>query len=124
VVLLQTLALLALAPLSAARADEPIKGEVKAVNDGGFLRLMFDKQKKPPVVRVKVAMQPTFVRYVFTMPGTVNVIPERADGRLTLNFDQQVAWDLADAKAFAPSRLIPRSGASIAMRHSMPVSPN
>ncbi|HET7163919.1 MAG TPA: hypothetical protein VFI94_02055, partial [Pseudolabrys sp.] len=39
VVLLQTLALLALAPLSAARADEPIKGEVKAVNDGGFLRL-------------------------------------------------------------------------------------
>ena len=217
VVLLQTLALLALAPLSAARADEPIKGEVKAVNDGGFLRLMFqfdeaveattrvsgaiviisfnkpvalaverlnvnapdyisaarrdpdgsairlallrkvkvntiaaaerlyvdllpeawkgpmpglpqevidelvrrartaesqlhqqraaDKQKKPPVVRVKVATQPTFVRYVFTMPGTVNVIPERADGRLTLNFDQQVAWDLADAKASLPPTL-------------------
>ena len=36
-----TLALLALAPLRAAPADEPIKGEVKAVNDGGFLRLMF-----------------------------------------------------------------------------------
>jgi tetratricopeptide (TPR) repeat protein len=217
VVLLLTLALLALAPLSAARADEPIKGEVKAVNDGGFLRLMFqfdeaveattrvsgaiviisfnkpvalaverlnvnapeyisaarrdpdgsairlallrkvklntiaaaerlyvdlmpeawkgpmpglpqevidelvrrarnaesqlhqqraaDKQKKPPVVRVKVATQPTFVRYVFTMPGTVNVIPERADGRLTLNFDQQVAWDLADAKASLPPTL-------------------
>ena len=217
VVLLLTQALLALAPLSAARADEPIKGEVKAVNDGGFLRLMFqfdeaveattrvsgaiviisfnkpvalaverlnvnapeyisaarrdpdgsairlallrkvklntiaaaerlyvdlmpeawkgpmpglpqevidelvrrartaesqlhqqraaDKQKKPPVVRVKVATQPTFVRYVFTMPGTVNVIPERADGRLTLNFDQQVAWDLADAKASLPPTL-------------------
>ncbi|HET7164778.1 MAG TPA: tetratricopeptide repeat protein [Pseudolabrys sp.] len=217
VVLLQTLAWLALAPLSSARADEPIKGEVKAVNDGGFLRLMFqfdqaveattrvsgaiviisfnkpvvlaverlnvnapefisaarrdpdgsairlallrkvklntiaaaerlyvdllpeawkgpmpglpqevidelvrrartaesqlhqqraaDKQKKPPVVRVKVATQPTFVRYVFTMPGTVNVIPERADGRLTLSFDQQVAWDLADAKASLPPTL-------------------
>ena len=217
VVLLLTLTLLALSPLSAARADEPIKGEVKAVNDGGFLRLMFqfdqaveattrvsgaiviisfnkpvalaverlnvnapeyisaarrdpdgsairlallrkvklntiaaaerlyvdllpeawkgpmpglpqevidelvrrarnaesqlhqqraaDKQKKPPVVRVKVATQPTFVRYVFTMPGTVNVIPERADGRLTLNFDQQVAWDLADAKASLPPTL-------------------
>src|SRR6185312_1437405 len=64
-----------------------------------------DKQKKPPVVRVKVATQPTFVRYVFTMPGTVNVIPERADGRLTLNFDQQVAWDLADAKASLPPTL-------------------
>ena len=217
VVLQLTLALLALAPLRAAPAGEPIKGEVKAVNDGGFLRLMFqfdeaveattrvsgaiviisfnkpvvlaverlnvnapeyisaarrdpdgsairiallrkvklntiaaaerlyvdllpeawkgpmpglpqevidelvrrartaesqlhqqraaDKQKKPPVVRVKVATQPTFVRYVFTMPGTVNVIPERADGRLTLNFDQQVAWDLADAKASLPPTL-------------------
>src|SRR5207344_3311408 len=217
VVLLQTLALLALAPLSAARADEPIKGEVKAVNDGGFLRLMFqfdeaveattrvsgaiviisfnkpvalaverlnvnapdyisaarrdpdgsairlallrkvklntiaaaerlyvdllpeswngptpglpqevidelvrrareaesqlhqqkiaDKQKKPPTVRVKVAAQPTFIRYIFTMPGTVNVVPERADGRVTLNFDQQVTWDLADAKASLPPTL-------------------
>jgi tetratricopeptide (TPR) repeat protein len=210
-------ALLALGPSRAARADEPIKGEVKAVNDGGFLRLMFqfdeaveattrvsgaiviisfnkpvalaverlnvnapdyisaarrdpdgsairlallrkvklntiaaaerlyvdlmpeawkgpmpglpqevidelvrrardaerqlhqqraaDKQKKPPVVRVKVAKQPTFVRYVFTMPGTVNVVPERADGRLTLNFDQQVVWDMADATASLPPTL-------------------
>ncbi|HUL88547.1 MAG TPA: tetratricopeptide repeat protein [Pseudolabrys sp.] len=211
------LALLALGPASAARADDPIKGEVKAVLDGGYLRLMFqfdeaveattrvsgaiivisfnkpvavaverlnvnapeyvsaarrdpdgsairialtrkvklntitaaerlyvdilpenwkgpmpglpqevidelvrrardaerqlhqqraaDRQKKPAVVRVKVANQPTFVRYVFTMPGTVNVVPERADGRLTLNFDQQVAWDLADAKASLPPTL-------------------
>ena len=61
-----------------------------------------DKQKKPPMVRVKVAAQPTFIRYTFTMPGTVNVVPERADGRVTLNFDQQVNWDLADAKASLP----------------------
>ena len=39
------------------------------------------------------------------MPGTVNVVPERADGRLTLNFDQQVVWDLADAKASLPPTL-------------------
>ncbi len=64
-----------------------------------------EKQKKPPMVRVKVATQPTFVRYVFTMPGTVNVVPERADGRLTLNFDQQVVWDLADAKSSMPPTL-------------------
>ena len=64
-----------------------------------------DKQKKPPMVRVKVANQPTFVRYVFAMPGTVNVVPERGDGRLTLNFDQQVVWDLADAKASLPPTL-------------------
>jgi tetratricopeptide (TPR) repeat protein len=211
------LALLALAPLGAARADDPIKGEVKAVVDGGYVRLMFqfdeaveatarvsgqiiivtfnkpvavaverlsvnapefisaarrdpdgsairialtrklkvntiaaaerlyvdllpeawkgpmpglpqevidglvrrardaerqlhkqqaeEKNKKPPLVRVKVANQPTFVRYVFAMPGTVNVVPERADGRLTLNFDQQVNWDMADAKASLPPSL-------------------
>lgn len=64
-----------------------------------------EKQKKPPMVRVKVATQPTFIRYVFSMPGTVNVVPERADGRLTLNFDQQVVWDLADAKASLPPTL-------------------
>jgi len=211
------LALLALAPIGAARADDPIKGEVKAVVDGGFVRLLFqfdeaveatarvsgaiivitfnkpvsvaverlsvnapgvvaaarrdpdgsairlalthkvkvntigaaerlyvdllpetwegpmpglpqevidglvrrareaerqlhkqqaeEKKKKPPLVRVKVANQPTFVRYVFAMPGTVNVVPERADGRLTLNFDQQVNWDMADAKASLPPTL-------------------
>ena len=214
---LLALALLALAPAREARAGDPIKGEVKAVSDGGYVRLMFqfddaveattrvsgaiivisfnkpvalaverlnvnapdyisaarrdpdgsairialtrkvklntiaaaerlyvdllpenwkgpmpglpqevidelvrrardaerqlhqqraaDKQKKPPMVRVKVANQPTFVRYVFTMPGTVNVVPERGDGRLTLNFDQQVVWDLADAKASLPPTL-------------------
>jgi tetratricopeptide (TPR) repeat protein len=64
-----------------------------------------DKQKKPPLVRVKVAAQPTFIRYIFTMPGTVNVVPERADGRVTLNFDQQVNWDLADAQASLPPTL-------------------
>ena len=64
-----------------------------------------EKNKKPPLVRVKVANQPTFVRYVFAMPGTVNVVPERADGRLTLNFDQQVNWDMADAKASLPPTL-------------------
>ena len=64
-----------------------------------------EKNKKPPLVRVKVANQPTFVRYIFAMPGTVNVVPERADGRLTLNFDQQVNWDMADAKASLPPTL-------------------
>ena len=64
-----------------------------------------DKQKKPPLVRVKVAAQPTFIRFIFTMPGPVNVVPERADGRVTLNFDQPINWDLADAKASLPPTL-------------------
>ena len=63
------------------------------------------KQKKPPMIRVKVASQPTFTRYVFEMPDTTNVVPERADGKLTLNFDQPIKWDLADAKATLPQTL-------------------
>jgi len=35
------LALVALAPVCSVRADDPIKGEVKAVADGGYLRLTF-----------------------------------------------------------------------------------
>ena len=62
-------------------------------------------QKAAPSVRVKVAKLPTFMRYVFEMPGGVTVTPQRADGRLLLQFDSQVRWDLADAKATMPPTL-------------------
>jgi tetratricopeptide (TPR) repeat protein len=62
-----------------------------------------EKQKKPSLIRVKVASQPTFIRYVFEMPDATNVVPERVDGKLTLNFDQEIKWDLADAKATLPT---------------------
>jgi tetratricopeptide (TPR) repeat protein len=64
-----------------------------------------EKQKKPLLVRVKVASQPTFMRYVFEMPDGTTVVPERADGKLTLNFDSEIRWDLADAKATLPAAL-------------------
>ena len=63
------------------------------------------RQKKPQAIRVKVATQPTFTRYVFAMPDMANVVPERADGKLTLDFDQPIKWDLADAKAALPPTL-------------------
>jgi tetratricopeptide (TPR) repeat protein len=63
------------------------------------------KQKQMQTIRVKVATQPTFVRYVFDVPEQVNATPERGDGKLTINFDQQIKWDLADAKAALPSSL-------------------
>jgi len=63
------------------------------------------KEWQPPTIRVRVASQPTFIRYVFEMPDGVNVVPDRADGTLTLNFDQQIKWDLADAKASLPTTL-------------------
>ena len=63
------------------------------------------KEKKPEAIRVKVATQPTFTRYVFSMPDMANVVPERADGKLTLDFDQPIKWDLADAQAAPPPTL-------------------
>jgi tetratricopeptide (TPR) repeat protein len=63
------------------------------------------KRQKPSAIRVKVASQPTFTRYVFAMPDAANVVPERSDGKLTLDFDQPIKWDLADAKAAMPPTL-------------------
>ena len=63
------------------------------------------KQKQMPTIRVKVATQPTFMRYIFEVPDQVSAVPERGDGKLTINFDQQIKWDLADAKATMPATL-------------------
>ena len=63
------------------------------------------KTQKPSAIRVKVATQPTFTRYVFVMPELANVVPETSDGKLTLEFDQVIKWDLADARAAMPKTL-------------------
>jgi tetratricopeptide (TPR) repeat protein len=60
------------------------------------------KPKSDATIRVKVGVQPTFVRYIFELPDIANVVPERAPGKLTLNFDQPVKFDLADAAATLP----------------------
>jgi tetratricopeptide (TPR) repeat protein len=63
------------------------------------------KDRKPPTVRVRVASQPTFIRYVFELPDGINVVPDRHDDQLTLNFDQPIKWDLADVMATLPPTL-------------------
>ncbi len=63
------------------------------------------KDRKPPTIRVRVASQPTFVRYVFSLPNGTNVVPDRHDDRLTLNFDRPIKWDLADVVATLPPTL-------------------
>ncbi len=63
------------------------------------------KDRKPPTIRVRVASQPTFVRYVFDLPNGANVVPDRHDDRLTLNFDRPIKWDLADVVATLPPTL-------------------
>jgi hypothetical protein len=63
------------------------------------------KERKPPTIRVKVASQPTFIRYVFDLPNGATVVPDRHDDRLTLNFDRPIKWDLADVVATLPPTL-------------------
>ncbi len=69
------------------------------------LQRLAPKTQKPSAIRVKVAAEPTFTRYVFAMPDLANVVPENAAGKLTLEFDQAIKWDLADAKAAMPPTL-------------------
>ena len=64
--------------------------------------------------------QPTFTRYVFEMPDMANVVPERADGKLTLEFDQPIKWDLADAKAAMPPTLDRSKPKSMTIRPPSP----
>jgi hypothetical protein len=59
-------------------------------------------QKIPPV-RVHVATQPTFTRYVFDVPEQVKVVAQRADKALTLAFDAPLRFDLGDAAAALPA---------------------
>ena len=64
-----------------------------------------EKEHKPPTLRVRVASQPTFTRYVFDVPDGVNVVPDQHDGKFVLTFDRQIKWDLADAIASLPPTL-------------------
>ena len=58
--------------------------------------------RKPPPVRVHVASQPTFMRFVFDVSDQTTVTADRAKDRLTLTFDTPITFDLADAEAALP----------------------
>jgi len=60
-------------------------------------------EKKPDPVRVRVASQPTFTRYVFDIPEQTTVVADRIKDGLTLKFDAPIAFDLADAEAALPA---------------------
>src|SRR5579864_7784072 len=53
-------------------------------------------------VRVHVATQPTFTRYVFAVPANTSVSSDRSKERLTLTFDAPIKFDLADVVAALP----------------------
>jgi hypothetical protein len=61
--------------------------------------------KKLPPVRVRVAHQPTFMRYVFDVAEHTSVAADRAADRLTLTFDAPITFDMADAVAALPAAI-------------------
>ena len=73
--------------------------------------------KKKPPVRVRALVQPTFVRFVFEMPDGVNVSSVLNDQKLTLQFNNVLSFDLADAKVAAPPNI-----ASISQRTDVELS--
>ncbi|AMA59169.1 hypothetical protein [Bradyrhizobium sp. CCGE-LA001] len=58
--------------------------------------------KKRPQIRVRASVQPTFVRFVFEMPDGVGVSSVLNEQKLTLAFNANLNFDLADAVVAAP----------------------
>jgi tetratricopeptide (TPR) repeat protein len=65
-------------------------------------RLQVAAQQRIPPVRVRVASQPTFTRYIFELPELTGVTSDRSKDRLTLNFSTPLRFDLAEAKLALP----------------------
>ena len=60
---------------------------------------------KIPPVRVHVATQPTFTRYVFAIPNQISVSSRRTTKELTLTFDAPVNFDLGDVLTALPATI-------------------
>jgi tetratricopeptide (TPR) repeat protein len=60
------------------------------------------RQSPSAAIRVRVAMQPTFTRYIFDFPELVAVSADNSRDKLTLTFDGAYKFDLADAVAVLP----------------------
>jgi hypothetical protein len=63
------------------------------------------RQSPSAPIRVRVAMQPTFTRYIFDFPELVAVSADNSRDRLTLTFDGAYKFDLADAVAVLPQTI-------------------
>ncbi|MGV7211978.1 tetratricopeptide repeat protein [Bradyrhizobium sp. UFLA05-112] len=64
-------------------------------------RVAAETKKRPPI-RVRASVQPTFVRFVFEMPDGVAVSSVLNEQKLTLAFNANLNFDLADAVVAAP----------------------
>jgi tetratricopeptide (TPR) repeat protein len=64
-----------------------------------------EADRKIPLIRVRIATQPTFTRYVFPLPEATSVAADNRKDKLTLTFNGTLNLDLADAKAALPRTL-------------------
>jgi tetratricopeptide (TPR) repeat protein len=67
-------------------------------------RAVAEAKKRPPM-RVRVSVQPTFVRFIFEVPDGVGVSSVLNDQKLKLMFNAVLVFDLADAKLAAPANI-------------------
>lgn len=58
------------------------------------------KTMKP--ARVRVAIQPTFIRYVFELPDVIPIASDRGTEDLTLTFSAPLKFDLSEARTHLP----------------------
>src|SRR5215470_502062 len=60
------------------------------------------RTREIPLTPVRVALQPTFSRYIFELPELIGVTNERGKDKLTLVFDKMMKFDLSAAKSPLP----------------------
>ncbi len=63
------------------------------------------EERKVTLIRVRVATQPTFTRYIFPLPEATSVAADNRKDRLTLTFNGMLNFDLSDAQANLPHTL-------------------
>src|SRR6185312_2678170 len=66
------------------------------------LAQLAEQRRKAVPVRVHVASQPTFTRYVFDVPEHISVSADRAKERLTLSFDAPLTFDMVEVETNLP----------------------
>lgn len=64
-----------------------------------------EEAHKQAPIRVRASAMPTFVRYVFELPDGVGVSSDLGREKLSLVFNAEMTFDLADAKVVAPSNI-------------------
>jgi hypothetical protein len=81
---------------------EELAKRAREVEHLQHLAQLAEQRRKSMPVRVHVASQPTFTRYVFDIPEQTSVSADRAKERLTLSFDTPLTFDMVEVETNLP----------------------